>query len=51
MFGNGFGNAVKNTFQIIEFGSILNLDNNNVALFIFSFDVHTIKFIGGILLV
>ena len=45
MFGNSLSYPIQDSFQIIEFTSILNFDKNYFIFTITGFNINTIKFI------
>ena len=50
-FSDGFCYSIENTFQIVKFTSVLNLDDDYFILIVFSFDIYMVEFIIGYLLI
>ena len=51
MLGNGFGYAVEDTFEVMHFAGILDLDDDNFAFTVQRFDIDTIELVVGTLLI
>jgi len=45
MFGNGFGYTVKNAFEIMNFASVLDFDDDDLTFTIQRLDIDTIKLV------
>jgi len=51
MLGDGFGHAVKDTFEIVYFTSVLDFDDDDLTFAVQGFDIDTIEFVVGTFLI
>ncbi len=51
MLRDGFRHSIEDTLQIIQFTSVLHLNDDNLIFIIFGFDIYAIKLIIGCLLI
>ena len=51
MLGNGFRHTIQHALQVVELARQLHLHDDNLSLLGLGLDVHTVKLVGGILLV